>query len=141
MHQPAQSTVVFRFGSFEFDSDSGELRKGGMRLRLLGQPVEVLRILLERAGELVTREQIKEALWPSDTFVEFEHGVNAAVMRLREALGDSATNPHYIETVPRRGYRFIAAVEKVEAASDSAAKSPISTAPARRDRHMGTALL
>src|ERR671924_366005 len=111
MHPPTRCAQVFRFGPFEFDSTSGELRKHGLKLRLLGQPTEVLALLLEHRGELVRREDLQKRLWPSDTFVEFEHGVNAAVMRLREALGDSADQPRYVETVPRRGYRFIAPVE------------------------------
>src|SRR5438067_3741119 len=98
------------FGPFEFDSDTRELRKHGLRVQLVGQPVEVLTLLLERPGEVVRREDLQNRLWPSDTFVEFENGVNTAVKRLRERLGDSADKPRYIETIPRIGYRFIAPV-------------------------------
>src|ERR1700692_4455291 len=98
-------TVVF--GPFEADSQTQELRKNRIRLRLPGQSFQILKMLLDRPGELVSREELHTALWPSETFVDFEHGVNAAVNRLREALGDNADNPRFIETLPRRGYRFI----------------------------------
>src|SRR4029077_2263362 len=100
-----------RFGAFEIDLKAGELRKGGVRIKLQGQPFEILVMLLDRPGELVEREQLRERLWPTDTFVDFDHGVNTAINRLRDALGDSADNPRFIETLPRRGYRFIAPVE------------------------------
>ena len=103
---------IIRFGPFEFDSDTRELRKHGLRVQLVGQPAEVLTLLLERPGEVVRREELQSGLWPSDTFVEFENGVNAAVKRLRERLGDSADKPRYIETIPRSGYRFIAPVSR-----------------------------
>ena len=103
--------TVASFGPFEADFQTQEIRKHGVRLRLPGQSFQILRLLLERPGELVTREKLREALWPSDTFVDFEHGLNAAVNRLREALGDSADNPSFIETLHRRGYKFIATVE------------------------------
>ena len=96
-----------RFGAFEVDLHAGELRKSGIRIRLADQPLHILALLLEHPGELVTREELRQRLWPAHTFVDFENGLNAAVKRLREALGDSATNPRYIETVPRHGYRFI----------------------------------
>jgi Tol biopolymer transport system component/DNA-binding winged helix-turn-helix (wHTH) protein len=115
MHEPAVREPTVRFGPFEFDAHSGELRKGPTLLKVPYQSVEILKALLERPGELVTREQLRERLWPSDTFVDFEHGVNAAVRRIREALGDSADAPKYIETLPRRGYRFIATVESASA--------------------------
>src|SRR5438128_735723 len=102
---------IVRFGVFELDLRSGELRKHGRKIRLEGQPVQVLSCLLENPGELVTREQLQRKLWPSDTFVNFEHGLNAAIKRLRRALNDSAENPRFVETLPRRGYRFIAAVQ------------------------------
>src|SRR5258708_4855122 len=103
-----QSTkAVISFGPFEADLQTQELRKQGMRLRLPGQSFQILKMLLERSGELVTREELQLALWPSDTHVDFERGVNAAVNRLREVLGDSADSPKLIETLPRRGYRFI----------------------------------
>ena len=103
------STPV-RFGSFELDLHSGELRKDGLKIRLADQPLQVLTLLMEHPGEIVTREQLQQRLWSADTFVEFEHSLNAAVKRLREALGDSAENPRFVETIPRHGYRFIAPV-------------------------------
>jgi TolB-like protein/DNA-binding winged helix-turn-helix (wHTH) protein/thioredoxin-like negative regulator of GroEL len=102
---------IIRFATFEVDLQTRELRKSGLKLKLHGQPFEVLAMLLEKPGELVGREQLRERLWPTDTFVDFDHGVNTAINRLREALGDSADNPRFIETLPRRGYRFIAPVE------------------------------
>ena len=100
-----------RFGRFEVDPESGELFKDGRRVRLQGQPVQILLILLEKPGRLVTREELQQRLWPKDTFVDFDYGLNAAIKRLRESLGDSADEPLYIETLPRRGYRFIFPVE------------------------------
>jgi TolB-like protein/DNA-binding winged helix-turn-helix (wHTH) protein/Tfp pilus assembly protein PilF len=97
-----------RFGVFEVDLRAEELRKQGMKVRLRGHPFDILAMLLERPGELVTREELRDRLWPADSFVDFDHGLNAAVNRLREAIGDSADNPRFVETVPRRGYRFIA---------------------------------
>lgn len=99
---------VIRFGVFEVDPRSGELRKHGIRIRLQDQPYQILAILLDHPGEIVSREEIRERLWPGDTFVNFDHSLNTAVMRLREALSDSSDNPRFIETIPRRGYRFIA---------------------------------
>jgi TolB-like protein/DNA-binding winged helix-turn-helix (wHTH) protein/Tfp pilus assembly protein PilF len=100
-----------RFGPFEADLRAGELRKHGMKLKLVGQPFEVLAMLLECPGQLVTREELRARLWPTDTFVDFDHGLNAAVNKLRDALSDSAEKPTYVETLPRRGYRFISAVD------------------------------
>lgn len=111
MHEPGVREPTVRFGPFELNVRSGELRKGPTLLKVPYQSIEILKALLEQRGELVTREQLRERLWPSDTFVDFEHGLNAAVRRIREALGDSADAPKYIETLPRRGYRFIAPVE------------------------------
>jgi len=91
---------------------SGELRRKGLRVRLQEQPFQVLLMLTERAGEVVTREELRLKLWPSDTFVDFDHGLNTAINKLRDALGDSAANPRFIETLPRRGYRFVAPVER-----------------------------
>lgn len=99
-----------RFGLFELDLSAGELRKSGVRLRLQGQPFQVLALLLERAGEVLTREELQQKLWPSDTFVDFDHSLNTAINKVREALGDSASSPRYVETLARRGYRFIAPV-------------------------------
>lgn len=101
----------YRFGLFEVDERRGEIRKQGSRLRLRGRPFDILLILLERPGELVSRDDLRSRLWPADTFVDFDHGVNTSVNRLREVLGDSAENPRFIETVPRKGYRFIAPVD------------------------------
>ena len=109
-----QAKAVISFGAFAADLQTQELRKRGVRLRLPGQSFQILKMLVERPGELVTREELHAALWPSDTFVDFEHGVNAAVNRLRDVLGDSAENPTFIETLPRRGYKFIAPVETPE---------------------------
>src|SRR3989454_3788933 len=103
------------FGPYELSLDGEELRKGGNRLKLTGQAIQVLVVLANNAGKLVTREELQEKLWPGATYGDFEHGLNAAVNRLRETLGDSATDPKYIETIPRRGYRFIAALEPVVA--------------------------
>ena len=103
---PAHRLV--RFGVFELDLRSGELRKSGARLNLQQQPLQLLSVLLEQPGVLVTREELRKRLWPDDTFVDFEHGLNAAVKRLRDTLGDSADSPRFVETVPRRGYRFVA---------------------------------
>src|SRR6266852_9342444 len=100
-----------RFGGFEVDLRSGELHKQGIKIKLHDQPFQVLAMLLEHPGELVTREQLHQKLWPADTFVDFDVGLNSAIKRLRDALGDSAESPRYIETLPRRGYRFIASVE------------------------------
>ncbi len=107
---PASARRLVRFGVFELDAHSGELRKSGVRLSVQDQPLQVLKLLLDRPGELVTREELRQQLWPSDTFVGFEHGLNAAVGRLRETLGDSAETPRFIETLPRRGYRFVGTV-------------------------------
>jgi cholera toxin transcriptional activator len=104
----------FRFGVFEADVSSQELRKQGVRIKLNAQPFQVLILLLERPGEVLSREQIYRELWPDGTFVDSEHGVNSAVNRLRDALGDTASNPRFVETLSRRGYRFIAPVERVE---------------------------
>ena len=108
--QPARR---YRFGVFEADSATGELRRKGMRVKLHAQPFQVLFLLLERPGEMLTREEICRELWPEGTFVDYEHGVNSAINRLREALGDKASNPKFVETLARRGYRFLAPVERI----------------------------
>ena len=108
------SSPVRRFGPFEIDCRSGELRKHGLKIRLAEQPFRILVLLLDRRGEIVTREEIRQALWPADTFVDFDAGLSSAVRKLRDALGDSAAQPHFVETVPRRGYRFIAPVVPAE---------------------------
>jgi len=104
----ASPTQVIRFGVFEVDLRAGELRKQGAKVKLQEQPFQVLQVLLEKPGEIVTREELRKRIWPSDTFVDFEGGVNNAIKRLREALGDKADTPRFVETLPRRGYRFIA---------------------------------
>jgi cholera toxin transcriptional activator len=109
--QPARR---YRFGSFEADASTGELRRQGVRVRINAQPFQVLLMLLERPGEVLTREEISAALWPDGTFVDFDHGMNTAVNRIREALGDAASNPRFVETLARRGYRFVAPVERIE---------------------------
>ena len=105
---------VLRFGTFEVDVPAGELRKNGLKLKLQEQPFQVLCMLVEHPGEVVTREELRNRLWPADTFVDFDHGLNAAVKRLRDALGDDPDNPRFVETVPRRGYRFIPGVNGAE---------------------------
>jgi TolB-like protein/DNA-binding winged helix-turn-helix (wHTH) protein/Tfp pilus assembly protein PilF len=107
----AEQSRTVRFGLFEVDLRAGELRKDGVKIKLQAQPFQVLVTLLQHAGEVVTREELRRELWPTDTFVDFEHGLNAAVKRLRDALGESAENPIFIETLARRGYRFIAPVD------------------------------
>ena len=122
LHLPAR----LRFGTFELDLRAGELRKHGLRVRLQEQPFQILAMLLEHPGEVVTREELQKKLWPSDTFVDFDHGLNKAISKIREALGDSAESPRFVETVARRGYRFLAEVKS----SDSApVRSPELAAP------------
>src|SRR5437660_10094309 len=99
-----------RFGVFEVDLRGGELRRNGSKVKLQEQPFQILALLLERPGEVVTREDLRKRLWPVDTFVDFDHSLNAAIKRLRNALGDAAENPRFVETVARRGYRFVAPV-------------------------------
>jgi TolB-like protein/DNA-binding winged helix-turn-helix (wHTH) protein/Tfp pilus assembly protein PilF len=115
MSAPASVARVLRFECFELDLHAGELRKRGVKLRLQGQPIQVLAILVQSAGNLVTREELRSQLWPADTFVDFDHSLHNSIGRIREVLGDSAEVPRYIETLPRRGYRFIATVEEVQA--------------------------
>src|SRR5947209_2328622 len=106
-----------RFGRFEFVERTGELLKDGVSLKLTGQALQLFAILLERAGEMVTREELQQRLWPHDSFGDFDHKINAAVNRMRQVLGDSAESPQYIETLPRRGYRFIAVPEPEQQSS------------------------
>jgi cholera toxin transcriptional activator len=120
----------YRFGVFEADASTGELRRQGVRIKLNAQPFELLLMLLEQAGDLLTREQISQQLWPDGTVVDYEHGVNSAVNRIREALGDTASNPRFVETLARRGYRFVAPVERVvsiEEVSAAVALAPVSS--------------
>jgi len=107
----SRKSSIARFGVFEVDTASGELRKQGRRIRLQDQPFAVLTVLIERAGNVVTREELRSRLWPADTFVDFDHSLNTAVNKLREVLGDSATSPRFVETLARRGYRFVAEVQ------------------------------
>lgn len=109
---PQNHSRIARFGVFELDLNAGELRKRGVKLRLQDQPFQVLALLLDRAGQIVTREELQQKLWPSDTFVDFDHSLNTAINKVREVLGDSASSPRYVETLARRGYRFIAPVEQ-----------------------------
>ena len=111
MPVPQNNGKIARFGVFELDLSAGELRKNGRKLRLQEQPFQILALLLERAGDVVTREQLRQKLWAADTFVDFDHGLNTAINKLREVLGDSASSPRFIETLARRGYRFIASVQ------------------------------
>jgi DNA-binding winged helix-turn-helix (wHTH) protein len=113
---------------YEIDLVSGELRKEGTRVRLQEQPFQVLAMLLERPGEMVTREEMRTRLWPGDTFVDFDHGLNTAVNKLREALGDAAANPRFVQTVARRGYRFIAPVQQNGAVQLTSADAALSAA-------------
>ena len=118
--EPTNQKSIFRFGLYELDGGTGELRKDGKaRPRVQGQPLEVLLHLLARPGDVVTREELRLQLWPADTFVDYDHSLNTAVNKLRDALSDSAENPRFIQTIPRRGYRFIASVEVV---ADGAAR-------------------
>jgi cholera toxin transcriptional activator len=110
---------LLRFGVFELDLDAGELRKNGRRIRLQEQPFQVLVALLENAGRVVTRDDLRDKIWPADTFVDFDHSLNTAVNKIRESLGDSASSPRFIETLARRGYRFIAPVNGVAMAASS----------------------
>src|SRR6516165_12307848 len=121
IHSPA------RFDSFEVDLRTGELRKGGHRIKLQEQPFRVLSLLLKRRGEMVSREDLHQELWPADTYVDFDHGLNSVIARLREALGDSADKPRYIETVAKRGYRFVASLSN-HAAAPSQSPEPANTA-------------
>jgi TolB-like protein len=114
---PEEAVTDFRFGRFELDSRTRELRKDGVRIRLQEQPFAVLALMLEHPGELLTRDELRDRLWPEGTFVDFEHGLNAAVKRLRAVLGDNAERPRFVETLHRRGYRFIARVERLNGSS------------------------
>src|ERR1700710_1985236 len=117
----------YRFGVFEADTTVGELRRQGVRIKLNAQPFQVLTLLLDRPGELLTREEISRELWPDGTFVDYEQGVNSAVNRVREALGDTASNPRFVETLARRGYRFVAPVERIGKASATPINEPVTS--------------
>src|SRR5215475_11244554 len=126
----AAHKAVVRFGVFEANLLSGELRKHGLQIRIGGQPFKILSILLERPGEVVTREELQKSLWSAETFVDFEHSLNSAVKKLREALGDSAETPRYVETLPRLGYRFIA---PLNAAPETSAAPETTSEPVQPD--------
>lgn len=121
------TTRLIRFGTFEADVITGELRREGTKIRLQEQPFQILTVLLEHPGDLVTREELQKRLWPADTFVDFDHSLNTAVNKLREALGDAAANPRFVQTVAKRGYRFIAPVQKE--ASTTLISQPTATSP------------
>ncbi len=127
-----EPTGILRFGVFEVDVRSGELRKQGVRIKLQEQPFHVLTVLLQRPGEVVTREELRNQNWPADTFVDFDNSLNTAINKLREALGDSADSPRFIETLPRRGYRFIAPVTGVDGTTRGTTTSVSAAAPPRR---------
>jgi|ERR1051326_3982348 DNA-binding winged helix-turn-helix (wHTH) protein len=136
----AEVKPIFRFGLFEVDTARGELRKSGVRLRLPEQPFQVLLTLLERSGEVVTREELRQKLWPSDTFVDFDHSLNSIINKLRETLGDSASNARFIETLAKRGYRFLAPVEVVtNHKSDNGPRTAPSAANLQRKSLLTTA--
>ncbi len=133
MEHLATSSKLLRFGLYEVDLRTSELWKRGHKIKLQEQPCRILAILLEQAGEVVTREDLRKKLWSEDTLVDFDHGLNTAIMRLREALGESSENPLFIETLPRLGYRFIAQVEQVggEDQEKQSAEEPV--APTQPD--------
>jgi DNA-binding winged helix-turn-helix (wHTH) protein len=122
MAQPAPSPQIFRFGDYALDVRAGELRKSGHRIKLQDQPCQILAILLQHPGEVVTREELREKLWPENTFVDFDHSVNTAVKKLRQALNDEADKPRFIETLPRRGYRFIGVMAERESVNAPASR-------------------
>ena len=121
--------AVVRFGAFELDLRALELRKHGVRIGLPEQSLQILAMMVQRSGEVVLREQIRKRLWPNNTVVEFDHSINAAINRLRGALGDEAGMPRYIETLPRRGYRFLVSAERVEPASSPSGAAAAETGP------------
>src|SRR6476660_6877775 len=129
MHNGQRSAQIVRFGLFEADLQTGELRKDGVKVPLQGQPFQVCAILLSRSGELVSREELRQQVWPEDTFVDFDHAVNTAIKKIRVALGDEADNPRFVQTLPRRGYRFICPVvgegQRAEAEYSVAAATPV----------------
>jgi DNA-binding winged helix-turn-helix (wHTH) protein/Tol biopolymer transport system component len=132
MQVPAATSVRVRVGEFEVNLRCGEVRHSGEKIKLQERPFQILTALIERPGEVVTRQEIQQKLWPTDTFVDFEHSINTAVKKLREALGDDAENPRFIETLPRRGYRLIAPVEIVEVTGPEVGTTPVPTYEANR---------
>ncbi len=139
MAESSRPRATLRFGAFSVDLAAGQLRKQGHRIKLQQQPFQVLAMFLEHPGEAITRDEFQKRLWPADTFVDFDHGLNIAINKLREALGDSTEEPHFIETLPRLGYRFIAPVEKAD--TESKAAAPASAKPAARPRYFLPAML
>jgi len=138
MEKASSQTRSVRFGSFELDLRAGELREQGVKIKLQEQPFQILAVLLENPGQVVTREELRSRLWPSDTFVDFDHSLNKAINKLREALGDSAENPRFVETLPRRGYRFIGQLSNravslpAQSFEEAAEKSPPTATPKKR---------
>jgi DNA-binding winged helix-turn-helix (wHTH) protein len=134
------STQRWRFGIFVVDGQRSELRRGGTPVKLREQSFRILVLLLDRAGDIVTREELRQALWPSDTWVDFDHSLNTAIMKLRDVLGDSADKPLYIETIPKRGYRFVAPVSQAgdpgtqPPKTDSSPVAPLTTVPVEQPR-------
>jgi DNA-binding winged helix-turn-helix (wHTH) protein/tetratricopeptide (TPR) repeat protein len=131
---PVQTKSIFRFGAFELELRAGELRKSGLRIKLQQQPLQILQLLVERSGEIVTRDELRQKLWPAGTYVDFERSLNKAMVRLRDALGDSADSPRFIETLPRKGYRFLAPVhsagsEELPAAVATGSAASIAVVP------------
>jgi DNA-binding winged helix-turn-helix (wHTH) protein len=124
----SQTPETFRFGEFDLDVDAGELRRNSRRLKLQPQPFKLLLLLVRRAGSLVSREEIRTELWPEGTFVDFDQSVNFSIKQIRDVLGDSAERPLYIETVPKRGHRFIAPMTKARDETPPAAAVPGGTA-------------
>jgi DNA-binding winged helix-turn-helix (wHTH) protein len=133
MPTPARSANVVRFDVFEVDLRAQELYKAGRKIKLQIQPFQVLAMMLERPGEVVTREEMQKRLWPSDTFVDFDHSVNTAVKKLRAALGDDKNKPRFVETLPKRGYRFLAGVKRPTMSSSVAAETRVATPDAAKD--------
>jgi cholera toxin transcriptional activator len=125
MNEISKPLDLIRFGTFEVDLRARELRRQGRKIRLQDQPFQVLAILVEHPGEVVTREELQKELWPADTFVDFDHGLNKAITKIREALADSAESPRFIETLPRRGYRFAAPVDRLGSAVTPARDAPL----------------
>jgi DNA-binding winged helix-turn-helix (wHTH) protein len=137
---PVPTAQKIRFGAFELDRQTAELYKNGTKLKLQGQPIAVLALLLERPGELVTREEIRKHLWPEDTFVDFEHSLNTHIKKLRRLFDDDAEIPRYIETLPRRGYRFVALVEPVTN-GDAVPHEPVPSPKPRRWKYAAVAAI
>src|SRR5271170_3898549 len=132
MPQPVRSSNVVRFDVYEVDLRSEELYKAGRKIKLQVQPFHILVMLLEQPGEVLTREELRNRLWPADTFVDFDHSLNTAIKKLRQALGDDKKKPRFVETLPKRGYRFLATV-KTPATSAPAAETRVAAPSAAKD--------